>query len=77
MVREDLLMHKTRDLLNEFRAPMLQEVDKPRRRFLQHGTHLILRDFVEHLCQRGSYEVQEQRVVFSQVFLPDHPRLPG
>jgi len=35
MIREDLLIHKTRALLNESLAPLLQEVDKPRRRFLQ------------------------------------------
>lgn len=40
------------------------------------GTHMILCDFVEHLYQRGSYEVHGQRIVFSQVFLPDHPRRP-
>lgn len=40
------------------------------------GTHLILRDFVEHLYQRGSWEIRGQRVVFGQVFLPDHPRRP-
>jgi hypothetical protein len=40
------------------------------------GSHMILRDFVEHLYQRGSCEVHGQRVVFSRVFLPDHPRRP-
>ncbi len=38
------------------------------------GTPMILRDFVEHLYQRGSFEIRGQRVVFGQVFLPDHPR---
>ncbi len=40
------------------------------------GAHLILRDFVEHLYQRGAWEIRGRRVVFSQVFLPDHPRQP-
>jgi hypothetical protein len=34
MIRKDLLFHKTRGLLDEFLAPMLERVDKPRQRFL-------------------------------------------
>ena len=40
------------------------------------GTHLILRDLVEHLDQKGSREVRGQRVVWSQVFLPGYPHPP-
>lgn len=35
MLRKDLLLQKTRMLLNEFLAPMLEQVDKPRQRFLK------------------------------------------
>lgn len=42
MLRKDLLIHKTRELLNEFLTPLLQEVDKPRKRFLQQGIRGIL-----------------------------------
>jgi hypothetical protein len=42
MIQKDLLIHKARLLLNELLAPMLQEVDKPRRRFLQQVTRGIL-----------------------------------
>jgi hypothetical protein len=40
------------------------------------GTPMILRDFVEHLYQKGSSPVQGRRVVFRRVFLPGHPRRP-
>ncbi len=42
MMRKDLLIHKTRDLLNEFLAPMLATVDKPRQRFLAQALRGIL-----------------------------------
>jgi len=34
------------------------------------GTYMILRDYVEHLYQRGSYQIGDCRVVFSRVCLP-------
>jgi len=37
---------------------------------------MILRDFVEHLYQRGSCELYGRRVVFSRVYLPGHPATP-
>jgi hypothetical protein len=40
------------------------------------GTRMILRDFVDHLYQRGSCEVCGHRIVFSRVHLPDHPTKP-
>jgi len=40
------------------------------------GTRMILRDFVDHLYQRGSHEVHGHRIVFSRVHLPDHPNRP-
>ncbi len=40
------------------------------------GTSLILRDYVEHLYQRGSCAVGDRRIVWSRVSLPDHPRRP-
>jgi len=40
------------------------------------GTHMILRDFVDHLYQRGSHEVHKHRIVFGRVHLPDHPDRP-
>ncbi len=40
------------------------------------GTRMILRDFVDHLYQRGSHEVHGHRIVFGQVHLPDHPDRP-
>ena len=42
MVRKDLLVHKTRMLLDEFLAPMLEQVDKPRKRFLKQTVRAIL-----------------------------------
>lgn len=42
MVREDLVIHKSRTLLNEFLAPMLDQVDKPRKRFLKQAVRGIL-----------------------------------
>jgi len=40
------------------------------------GTHMILRDFVDHLYQRGGHEVDDHRIVWSRVHLPDHPNKP-
>jgi hypothetical protein len=42
MVRKDLLIHKTQRLLDEFLAPMLEHVDKPRQRFLRQTVRAIL-----------------------------------
>lgn len=42
MVHKDLLIHKSRILLSEFLAPMLEQVDKPRKRFLQQAIRGIL-----------------------------------
>ena len=42
MIRKDVLIHKTRLLLGEFLAPVLEAVDKPRQRFLQQGIRGIL-----------------------------------
>ena len=42
MLRKDLLIHKTRMLLDEFLAPMLGQVDKPRQRFLRQTVRAIL-----------------------------------
>lgn len=41
-IRKDLLIHKTRKSLGQFLAPMLEAVDKPRRRFLPQVTRGIL-----------------------------------
>jgi hypothetical protein len=40
------------------------------------GTHLILRDYVDHLYQRGAHEVRGHRIVFGRVHLPDRPDRP-
>jgi len=42
MVRKDLLIRKTQMLLGEFLAPMLEVVDRPRKRFLQQVVRGIL-----------------------------------
>ena len=42
MLRKDLLIGKTRMLLDEFLAPMLGQVDKPRQRFLRQTVRAIL-----------------------------------
>ncbi len=42
MIRNDLLIHKTRTLLAEFLAPMTEAVDRPRKRFLQQVLRGIL-----------------------------------
>jgi len=42
MLRKDLILSKTRNLLNEFMAPLLAETDKPRRRFLRQALGAIL-----------------------------------
>jgi hypothetical protein len=42
MLRKDLLIHKTKTLLNEFLNPMLGRLDKPRQRFLRQTVRAIL-----------------------------------
>ncbi len=42
MIRKDLLIRKTRTLLGEFVRPRLEQVDKPRQRFLQQAIRGIL-----------------------------------
>jgi len=42
MLRKDVLIHKSRRLLDEFLAPMLEQVDKPRKRFLKQTVRAIL-----------------------------------
>ncbi len=42
MVHKDLLIHKSRMLLSEFLAPMLERVDRPRKRFLHQAVRGIL-----------------------------------
>lgn len=42
MLRKDLLIYKTRMLLDEFLAPMLDQVDKPRQRFIRQTVRAIL-----------------------------------
>ncbi len=41
-MRKDWLIRQTRDLRGEFLGPMLDEVDKPRRRFLPQTVRGIL-----------------------------------
>ena len=43
---------------------------------LPNGTHMILRDYVEHLYQQGSCQIGDLRIVRGQVYLPDHPARP-
>jgi hypothetical protein len=40
------------------------------------GAHLPQRDYVEHLEQQGVREVPGRRIVFSRVYLPEHPDRP-
>ena len=42
MLRKDLIISKTRNLLNEFMAPIMAEADKPRRKFLRQALGAIL-----------------------------------
>jgi len=42
MLRKDLLIHKTKMMLNEFLLPMLGQLDKPRQRFLRQTVRAIL-----------------------------------
>ena len=42
MLRKDVLIHKSRILLDEFLAPMLGQVDKPRKRFLKQTVRGVL-----------------------------------
>ena len=42
MLRKDLLIHKTKTLLDEFLSPMLGQLDKPRQRFLRQTVRAIL-----------------------------------
>ena len=42
MLRKDLLIHKTKTLLDEFLNPMLGQLDKPRKRFLKQTVRGIL-----------------------------------
>ncbi len=41
MLRKDLIISKTRNLLNEFLAPIMAQADKPRRRFLRQAIGAI------------------------------------
>lgn len=43
---------------------------------LPNGTHMILRDYVEHLYQQGSCQMGEQRMVWGRVYLQDRPGRP-
>jgi hypothetical protein len=43
---------------------------------LPNGTHMILRDYVEHLYQQGSCQIGDLRIVWGRVHLPDHPARP-
>jgi len=43
---------------------------------LPNGTHMILRDYVEHLYPQGSCQIGDLRIVWGQVYLPDHPARP-
>jgi hypothetical protein len=42
MIRKDLLVHKTKTLLDDFLNPMLGQLDKPRQRFLRQTVRAIL-----------------------------------
>ncbi len=42
MLRKDLLIHKTKMLLDEFLIPMLGQLDIPRQRFLRQAVRAIL-----------------------------------
>ena len=42
MLRKDLIISKTRNLLNEFIAPITAKADKPRRKFLRQALGAIL-----------------------------------
>jgi len=42
MLRKDLIISKTRNLLNEFMAPIMAQADKPRRKFLRQTLGAIL-----------------------------------
>jgi hypothetical protein len=42
MIRQDIILSKSRRLLDEFLAPMLSRVDKPRQRFLRQAVRGIL-----------------------------------
>jgi len=53
-------------------APFLVRQRADRMIVTPNGACMILRDFVEHLYQQGSYEIHDRRIVFSRVYLPDH-----
>ncbi|MHC4483010.1 MAG: hypothetical protein ACYSW4_05635 [Planctomycetota bacterium] len=42
MLRKDLIICKTRELLNEFMAPIVAEADKPRQKFVRQAVRAIL-----------------------------------
>jgi len=42
MLRKDFILCKTRNLLNEFMAPITAKADKPRQKFLRQATAVIL-----------------------------------
>lgn len=42
MIRKDILVHKTKTLLDDFLNPMLGQLDKPRQRFLRQTVRAIL-----------------------------------
>jgi len=42
MIGKDFIINKTRCLLNEFIAPIVEKTDKPRRKFLHQAVGAIL-----------------------------------
>lgn len=42
MLRKDVIVCKTRNLLHEFMAPIIAEIDKPRQKFLTQAVRGIL-----------------------------------
>ena len=42
MLRKDFVLCKTKNLLNEFMAPITAKADKPRRKFLRQAVGAIL-----------------------------------
>ena len=63
MLRKDLLIHKTKTLLDEFLNPMLEQLDKPRKRFLKQTVRAILFSgslVVMELCKWVSDKCSDQ-----------------
>jgi hypothetical protein len=90
MLPKDFVLCKSRDLLNEFIAPIIVNADKPRRKFLRQTiknillssslvftanvVKIVMSDLVEHFRHSGATANLDNDIVFCKVLLVDNPK---